>query len=404
MATAKDETKDDKKGKKRRREKGSGSVFRRGGGWVAQVLDGYKPDGSPRYRQERAPTQAEAVRIVTENAAKVAAGVPLPEGKGMRLGAWLDRWLADHVGPNREPRTLEFYSAYVEGRIKPKIGHLELRRVRPGDVARMLRELGDEGATPYTLLAVRRTLRAAFGLAVRMELCGDNPVTKTFAPKAIRRKKVYFDGEQARALLAALRGSPIEALVRFTLATGLRVGEATGVRWRNVDLTRGTVLIEAQLQRLRGRNPEGRMVRGEMVLKDLKTERSLRTLPLVGHSLDAVLGERARQAVELEPGGNPLGLVFLNPWGRPMDPKWVNARLHEALAAAGLPRTGMHALRHSAATFMLMAGLNLHQVSRYLGHSQIALTSDLYGHVLDGAMREAAERLQAGYADGEPGG
>ncbi len=61
------------------------------------------------------------------------------------------------------------------------------------------------------------------------------------------------------------------------------------------------------------------------------------------------------------------------------------------------PMTGMHSLRHSAATFMLMAGLNLHQVSRYLGHSQIALTSNLYGHVLDQSMREAAEVLQSKY-------
>lgn len=368
-----------------RREKGTGSIFRRGESYVAQVLDGYKDDGRPRYRQVRAKSQAEAVRILNDHNSKIAAGVPLPDGKIVRVGKWLDLWLEDHVRPNREQRTYDFYRLYVDGRIKPKIGHTDIRRLRPADVARMLRELEEDGASKGTLLAVRRTLRAALTVAMKHDLCAENVVTKTFAPKAVRSRKVHFDADEARALLVALEGSPIQSLVRFTLATGLRVGEATGVTWANVDLARNSVLVEHQLQR----------VSGKLALKRLKTEKSLRSIPLVGHSLEAVKSEKARQAVE--GWSNPLRLVFLNHEGRPMDPKWINERLHEALDTAKLPRTGMHSLRHSAATFMLMAGLNLHQVSRYLGHSQIGLTSNLYGHVLDGAMREAAEKLQAGY-------
>ncbi len=71
--------------------------------------------------------------------------------------------------------------------------------MRPGDVARLLRELGEEGATPYTLLAVRRTLRAAFGVAAKMEPCEGSPVTRTFSPKIVRRRKVHFGPEEARA-------------------------------------------------------------------------------------------------------------------------------------------------------------------------------------------------------------
>lgn len=89
------------------------------------------------------------------------------------------------------------------------------------------------------------------------------------------------------------------------------------------------------------------------------------------------------------------------PLGRPMDPGYIGKHLKLALARAGLPKCGMHALRHTAATFMLRAGLNLHKVSRYLGHSQIGLTSDLYGPVLAESMREAAETLQKAY--GSPG-
>jgi integrase len=201
-----------------------------------------------------------------------------------------------------------------------------------------------------------------------------------------RQPKVYFDANQVQKLLVALEGSPVENLVKFTLATGLRIGEVTGLTWGGVDHKQKTVLVSHQLQR----------VGTKLVLKPLKTEKSVRTMPLIGHSLEAVCAEKFRlESGEFE---NELDLVFLNHWGRPFDPKYVNECLHQALKKAGLPRTGMHSLRHSAATFMLMAGLNMHQVSRYLGHSQIALTSNLYGHVLDGAMRETAEKLQESYS------
>lgn len=274
----------------------------------------------------------------------------------------------------------------AERRIKPYLGRVELQRLTPMDVTRLFKTIEGDGATANTIAAVRRTLRAAYGVAMKFGEAHDNPVSKTFAPKVRRVPKIYFDADQIQKLLAALDGSPIENLVKFTLATGMRIGEVSGLTWEGVDLKQKTILVSAQLQRMGTK----------LILKSLKTEKSVRTMPLVGHSLEVVRSERTRQ--EDEGYDNELNLVFLNPWGRPFDPKYVNDYLHIALEKAGLPRTGMHSLRHSAATFMLMAGLNLHQVSRYLGHSQIALTSNLYGHVLDGAMRDAAEKLQEAYS------
>lgn len=371
--------------KERRREKGTGSIYKRGDGYVAQVQDGHKENGKPKYRQVRCKTQAEAVKELNKLNALVTEGKPIPERNGHTVSSWMDAWLEDHIRPNREVKTYEFYKLMAEKRIKPYLGRAELQRVSPTDVTRMFRSIEKDGATPNTIQAVRRTLRAAYGVAMKYGHVSDNPVARTFATKTRRQPKVYFDAAQAQALLKEIEGTPIENVVKFTLATGMRIGEVTGVTWDCVDLVRHTVLIANQLQR----------IDKKLVLKPLKTEKSVRTMPLVGHTLAAVEAERARQ--ESEGFENPLGLVFLNPWGRPFDPKYVNEQLHEALAAAGLPKTGMHSLRHSAATFMLMSGLNLHQVSRYLGHSQITLTSNLYGHVLDGAMREAAERLQAAY-------
>ncbi|MBV6459422.1 MAG: Tyrosine recombinase XerC [Fimbriimonadaceae bacterium] len=371
--------------RRERREKGSGSIFRRGEGYVAQVQDGFTSAGKPKYKQVRCKTRTDAVRTLNELTSLLVQGKGLPGKNGYSVASWLDVWLQDHIRPHRESKTYDFYQLMANKYVKPHLGRLDLPKVTPSDVSRLFTLIEANGATFNTIQAVRRTLRAAYGVAVKYGLVHDNPVSKTFAPKIQRAERIHFTAEQVQRLLDALRGSPIENLVRFTLATGMRIGEASGVTWSAVNLERRAVLVKTQLQR----------VNKDLVLKPLKTEKSARTIPLVGHSLAAVQSEQERQSGTDH--ANTLDLVFLNPRGCPFDPKYVNDHLHDALATAGLPRTGMHTLRHSAATFMLMAGLNLHQVSRYLGHSQIALTSNLYGHVLDDAMRDAAEQLQASY-------
>ncbi len=371
--------------RRERREKGSGSIFKRGDSFVAQVQDGFSAAGKPKYKQVRCRTRTEAVQTLNELTSLLVQGKGIPGRNGYTVAGWLDVWLEDHIKPNRESKTYDFYKLMADKRIRPHLGRLDIQKVTPTDVSRLFKVIEEDGASANTIQAVRRTLRAAFGVGLKYGIVYDNPVSKTFAPRLQRAERTHFTAEQIQKLLEALSGSSIENLVRFTLATGMRIGEVTGVTWSSIDLKHKTVFVRAQLQR----------VGSELILKPLKTEKSLRTMPLVGHSLEAVQRERDRQ--KAEGYDNPLDLVFLNPWGRPFDPKYVNGRLHEVLTKAELPATGMHSLRHSAATFMLMAGLNLHQVSRYLGHSQIALTSNLYGHVLDDAMRGAAETLQGQY-------
>lgn len=371
--------------KDNRKARGTGSIYQKNGAYVAQVQDGFRENGKPKYRQAQRKTHAEAVKALNELMAKVTTGITIPDGKAPNLAAWLDTWLEDHVKPNLEPKSYDFYKLNVEKRIKPNLGRFDLRKVKPADVNSMFRKIEAEGASKSTIAATKRTLRAAFGVAVKMELCASNPVTNSMTIKVRTKPKVYFDREDIQKLTDVLVGSPIQNLVVFTMATGLRVGEATGLTWDCIDFTREIFRVENQLQR----------VDKELILKPLKTDRSRREMALFGDSLTAVQAEQQRHAKRGY--NNPLNLVFLNPFGRPFDQKYVDEKLKEVLEKAGLPATGMHSLRHSAATFLLMKGFNLHQVSVYLGHSQIALTSNLYGHVLSDGQKDAAKALQEAY-------
>ena len=102
----------------------------------------------------------------------------------------------------------------------------------------------------------------------------------------------------------------------------------------------------------------------------------------------------ATQAAEREHGGpewSDENFVFTTETGRPMDPRNVLRALTSAASKAGLTGVNVHTLRHSAATAWIEAGVNIKAVSTLLGHADIRITADVYGHVSDAVARAAME-------------
>jgi integrase len=87
--------------------------------------------------------------------------------------------------------------------------------------------------------------------------------------------------------------------------------------------------------------------------------------------------------------------VFTTKTGRPLESKNVTHRFQSLVARAGLPHQRFHDLRHACASLLLAQGLNLKDVAETLGHSRIAVTVDLYGHLYDERRREIADRMDA---------
>ena len=167
----------------------------------------------------------------------------------------------------------------------------------------------------------------------------------------------------------------------FLFMTGTRLAEASGLRWKEVDLAEGTARITGQLLRQDG---ELRYIPGT------KTNRS-RELQLPESLINMLKDLRSKSM--LEGTQDPEGLVFLNPYGRRLDPKFVRDRLHELCAKANVPLISPHKARHTAATLALGATGDLHAVQKMLGHAQISLTADLYGHGTAEAQKRVANAL-----------
>jgi integrase len=139
--------------------------------------------------------------------------------------------------------------------------------------------------------------------------------------------------------------------------------------------------------------------KGELTLAPLKTANSRRTLMLPELVLKALKDHRVNQLKERLRAGadwtNPHDLVFTTPTGRMLHPAHVRGVLDGLLAAAGVPRVRFHALRHTAATLLLTDGTPLFDVSRVLGHSQVSVTADIYGHFTQEIAAGAATRMDA---------
>ena len=178
------------------------------------------------------------------------------------------------------------------------------------------------------------------------------------------------------------------ALWRLLAMTGMRRGEALGLGWEDVDMEQGSLTIR------RAWIP----VNGVAQFSEPKSRRSRRTIALDPVTVEALRIHAARQADEQDcwvEGLAVAGLVFTRPDGRALVPWAVSKAFREQAKAALLPPIPLHGLRHTYATLALASGVNPRIVSGRLGHATVALTLDVYSHVLPQADREAAERIAA---------
>ncbi|MFN3683279.1 MAG: tyrosine-type recombinase/integrase [Fimbriimonadaceae bacterium] len=350
------------------------------------------PNGKRKRLVAMRRTKTEALAALEALKEKAKRG-EYAEAGSMRLSAFLRNWLSTVVEPNRAPKTVAQYRYVVSELLEPALGSKRLDDLRRSEVQAFLAGLSERGLARNTVRAARAVLSSAYTEAVRRGLAGSNPAKGAEVPRNARaaRERTALRPEQAARLLDAAEGTEWSLLLAFLLFTGCRIGEATGLRWEDVDTEGGTARIRGQLQRVRG---------ALRIVPSTKTGRE-RTVA-VPESLTRAL-ESTRLLQSAEGIGDPEGVVFLTAEGRRVDPKTFNAALRALCRKAGVPEISAHCLRHTAATLALAQTGDLHATQKALGHSQVALTADLYGHALLEPMRRVAEGIERAVREARDG-
>lgn len=372
-----------------RRGNGEGSVYQRAsdGRWLGVATLGYDDKGRPRRKTVSATTRAGVVQKLTQLQRQLDDGLPPPDTQ-MTVAQLFERWHDDGLRHQVARSAADNYKSIADHHIVPHLGRKKVVQLTPGDVDRLMSLKMDSGLSVSTVRRIRSVFLQALDQAVRWGSVNRNVARLTRGPKMSRKEGRTLSPVQARKLLAALAGHRNQALYELMLCTGLRRGEALGLRWDDVDLRAGVVLVRRQLKR------EG----GQLVTADTKTARSRRAVNLPAPMVTSLKAHRARQAAErlaLGEAWQDTGYLFTSSVGTPIDPRNLYREFQGICRKAGLGGWHPHELRHSAASLMLAQGVKLQVVSEVLGHSSIRMTADVYGHIL------APDREAAAVAMGE---
>jgi len=201
-----------------------------------------------------------------------------------------------------------------------------------------------------------------------------NPVDIVRPPKQRKQEATPPSLDEAAALMAAAWRDKWPCLWLIILALGLHRGEALGLRWADVDSDNQTIRVEVAMQRQRGDVDEATGRRnGRLVSKDLKTEGSVKTLPVPASAM-AELKEwrKAQRAMRVQaPVWLAVDLVFTTTLGTAIEPRNVNRQCVIVCREAGTRAIRVHDLRHAWATYLLERGINLKTIQAGLRHTQL---------------------------------
>lgn len=379
----------------KRRGHGEGSVYQRKDGyWVGSVECGRYPNG--RRRRARVVRRYKngdngVLAGLDELKKQIAEGV-VPD-RTTTVAKYLDFWLTEVMQGQVSEGSYREYEKRVR-RVIPHIGHIKLGRLTKAHVQALANRLAEQyprspATRSQTLTTLKRALKWAAG-----NIIPSNPAQFIEAPKT-KTAKVddTLDEAEAKDVLKAAESDDLYALFWLALKYGLRLGELINLRWSDIDFKSG-----------------------EMTVATAKTRAGERTLPLI---------EDAKAVLKAHRKGSKLtsldGHVFLRPTGRPLSQQWAGEQWSALLERAGIshlcrncgvecthgPETErpcrdcrcsthirrFHCSRHTAATLLLEAGVELEVVSAILGHANIGITADLYARVRADLKRKGLEKL-----------
>lgn len=390
----------------------------------------FKPDPSKTEYQNKKALQ----KFVIDFEEKVKSGKYL-YGEKITFKTFSEQWLQDYVIRHMEDKTYALYEDYLSRHINPEIGHLKLSKVQPVHLNKLYNKLATErkdgrkgGYSAKTIKNIHDIISSLFHTAVEWNIVTDNPCSRVRPPKLEKQDSDigYFTLDESQRFLDFLNEGyrinikghdriddtgkkyhvddyferkkvPTQFILFYHIAIfcGMRRGEIVALEWTDIDFEKAEINITKSTV----------SVKGKSVTKKPKTKSSIRKVSVPSHILSIAKKYRKEQLqyrISIGSQWNGDNYIFIQSDGRQMHPdtpyktfKKLISKYNESVGEdKKLPNIALHGLRHTNATLLISQNVDVNTVSGELGHSRASTTTDIYGHSLKKAKKEAAEKIE----------
>ena len=318
----------------------------------------------------------------------------LTAGSDILLSAYIRHWLS--IAERKvDAVTYQGYEVLANSQILPYFDEKAIRlKDTSVDVLQAYfdekrlqgRKDGKGGLSAATLRRHKNILHQALNEAVKNNLLPSNPCQFVVLPKQEPYQSSYYSAEQLQSLFDAIQDDPLCPLVKITAIYGLRRSELLGLKWDSLDFDANRLTIRHTVAKVT-----------EVVEKDkTKNASSFRSFPLTDEARSIFLAAKARERENRLLFGSAYqenDYVFKRDDGRPYPPDYITKHFSKLLKKHSLPHIRFHELRHSCASLLLNSGFTLKDVQEWMGHADIKMTANIYGHLDVTRKLSMAEKL-----------
>jgi len=391
-----------------RQPNGRSSIYLgKDGKWHGRVTVGIRDDGTPDRRHVERKTKAEATEAVRELERMRDAGTVRKPGKPWTVKAWLTHWIENIAPLVVNDNTMVGYGVAVRKHLIPGLGAHRLDRLKPEHIEAFYSKMQANGSRPATAHQVHRTFRTALNEAVRRGHLGKNPVQLAKAPKTGEYEVEPYSIQEVQRLLKAAEQHRNSARWAVALALGLRQGEALALKWQDVDLDGGFLVVRHSRHRPQyahgcvepcGRKAAGYCPQKRRTNPELSTTKSRagrRAVGLPEQLVDLLRAHLKVQEAERQAAGKRWvenGLVFPDEHGRSPSHRRDWSEWKALLAEANVRDGRLHDARHTAATVLLILGVPERAVMGLMGWSTTAMAAR-YQHMVDAVRADIARQV-----------
>lgn len=294
------------------------------------------------------------------------------------------------------PITLNGYRQMIDGRIKrffdPR--RISIASITPQLIEDFLDSIAEDGCNGSTQIRYYQIIGECLKYAMRKDHISANPMDKVDRPKKNKFRASFYSKDEAMKLLEAAKGDPLYMPILLGIFYGLRRSEAVGLQWSSVDFENNLLHVDhkAYEQVVNGKTKV-------FLSSEMKTESSLRTLPLIPFVREELLAHKARQEEYKKSFRKGYckdwaDCVCVFPTGEIVPPGYISSNFKRFLIEKGLRPIRYHDLRHSCASMLVAQGVPMKQIQLWMGHSTYSTTADIYSHLSSESLNESASCME----------